>query len=48
MNTLEQVKENIKIANKMSPNSLSDEDLQVIDRIKNLYHEKLKIRCTAL
>ncbi|NLT47614.1 MAG: aldo/keto reductase [Clostridiales bacterium] len=47
MSTEEQLAENIRIANHVQPNSLSEEELQVFDRVKKILMEKTKIPCTA-
>jgi len=41
MNNIEQVKENIKIANEASPNSLTCEEKQLIENLKNSFKESL-------
>jgi uncharacterized protein len=46
MNTLEQAKENIKFAEEALPNSLSEEDLNTIHQLKQVYASKIKITCT--
>lgn len=42
-----QLEENTRIAGEMLPNSLSDSELKVFDRIMNIMHEKTKIPCTG-
>lgn len=46
MNSIEQIDENIAIAERITPNSLSDEDLKTIDEVKNVMKESLKINCS--
>jgi predicted aldo/keto reductase-like oxidoreductase len=47
MNNLEQVKENLKIAENASADSLSDEDLKTIQNLKECYASRIKIQCTS-
>lgn len=47
MNTIEQVEENLKIAQEAHPNLLSDSELDAIKLAKSLFEEKLKINCTS-
>ncbi len=46
MSTMEQVVENCRIADDARPDSQSDEDLQIINRIRDLYLERTVIPCT--
>ena len=39
--------ENIRIASEAKPNSLSKEELDIIDNVKQAYHKLLKIGCTG-
>ena len=47
MSAMNQVKENIKLANDGEPNSLSREELSIIDQVKETYKRMLKIDCTG-
>lgn len=47
MSTMEQVIENIKIADQAEPNSLTSEELATISQVKKLYTERIKVNCTA-
>jgi hypothetical protein len=47
MNTLEQVKENIKTVSNALPNSLNEKELELIDKVTNIYKEKIKVGCTG-
>jgi len=47
MNSKEQLEENIRIAGKAKPDSLSDEELKIFEDVKNIIAEKTKIPCTA-
>ena len=42
-----QLEENIKIASKAEPNSLSTEELRIFESVKAILHEKTKIPCTS-
>jgi predicted aldo/keto reductase-like oxidoreductase len=46
MSSIEQVIENLRIADKALPNSLTDEDLRLIGEAKSIYKERIKIPCT--
>ena len=46
MNTMEQVKENLKIAGEAQPNSLTTKEIDIINQAKMIFKEKLKINCT--
>jgi predicted aldo/keto reductase-like oxidoreductase len=46
MNTMDQVKENLKIAQEAHPHSLTDSELDLISQAKSFFEEKLKINCT--
>jgi predicted aldo/keto reductase-like oxidoreductase len=47
MSTMEQVQQNVESASKVAPNSLSQEERDVIDEVKDKYNELTKIKCTA-
>ncbi len=47
MNTLEDVKENLKIANEAQPDSLTDEELEIINQAKTAIKAKLQVDCTG-
>lgn len=47
MSDEDQLSENIRIASDALPNSLTEEELQVFDRVKKIMLEKTKIPCTA-
>ncbi|MGM0380077.1 MAG: 4Fe-4S dicluster domain-containing protein, partial [Bacillota bacterium] len=46
MNKIDHIDENIEIASKTKPNSLSKKELETIDKIRNFYKEKIKVNCT--
>lgn len=43
----QQVAENIRLAGEVKPNSLSDEELKIFDKVKAVMLEKTKVPCTA-
>lgn len=47
MNEMQQIKENIEIAETALPNTLSKEDLKLIDNAKLKYKELVKVQCTS-
>ena len=47
MTTMEQVVENIKVAEEAKVHSLTAKELRIIDQVKTLFKEKIKINCTA-
>lgn len=47
MSTKEQVEENLRLADSAEPNTLSGEELSLIDLVKKQYHSLTKIDCTA-
>ena len=47
MSTMDQLKENLKIAKEAQPNTLTDIELKIIDQAKSLFEEKLQINCTS-
>ena len=47
MNTLEQLKENIEIANKVMPNSLSEQKLNAVEKVAEIMKNRQKIKCTT-
>jgi predicted aldo/keto reductase-like oxidoreductase len=47
MSTIEQVKENIELVSNTLRNTLTDEELQLIDRVTDLYNQKVKVGCTS-
>ncbi len=46
MSSLEEVEENIGTASQVTPNSLPEEELQLIDTLKEIYLNKIQINCT--
>lgn len=47
MSTLDQVKENIEIAKGALPSSLTEKEIGIIDRVKDIYNSKTKVNCTT-
>ncbi|MCH5196548.1 MAG: aldo/keto reductase [Oscillospiraceae bacterium] len=47
MNSEEMVNENIRIACEAEPNHLTDEDMKIIEQIKQIIREREKVNCTG-
>ncbi len=47
MGTMEQIKENLKVAEEALPNSLTDTELKITDQAKSIFDNKFKINCTG-
>ncbi|HTY90965.1 MAG TPA: aldo/keto reductase [Methanocella sp.] len=47
MNVEAHIEENLRIANDALPNSLSDKDMAIIERVKETYRKRLKVGCTG-
>jgi predicted aldo/keto reductase-like oxidoreductase len=47
MSTLEQVKENIKTASHAKPNFLNNDEIKLIEEVRNIYKDKIKVGCTG-
>lgn len=47
MSTLEQVKENVEIADKANAQSMADEELQCVDKAKDMFSKLIKVNCTG-
>ena len=47
MTTMEHVVENIKTASETPVNSLSEEELSLIERVREIYEEKIQVGCTS-
>lgn len=47
MGTMEQIEENLKIAEEALPNSLTDEELNTLGKAKSIFENKLQINCTS-
>ncbi|WP_461207063.1 aldo/keto reductase [Clostridium sp. DL1XJH146] len=46
MNSIQQIEENIRTAEEGLPNSLKEEEKQLIDEVKKMYRSKIKVDCT--
>lgn len=47
MNVDEHVVENIKVAKMTEPNSMSSEEIRIVDDVKGIYRELMKVPCTG-
>lgn len=47
MNAMDQLLENLKIAEEAQPNSLRDAELNITNQAKSIFEKKLKIKCTG-
>jgi hypothetical protein len=47
MNTMQQLEENIAVANTAAPNTLTAEELALYDRVKAFYDQRMKVNCSA-
>lgn len=47
MSTMEQISQNLETASMVPPNSLSAEDIDIINKVKTKYNELTKVKCTA-
>ncbi|SMC49235.1 hypothetical protein SAMN04488500_10443 [Sporomusa malonica] len=47
MTTMEQATENIKVAQEAQANSLTANEVGIVEEIKNLFKERIKVNCTA-
>ena len=46
MNTMEQLQENLKIAEEGLPQSLTPEEMEIMDDVKQVYHGKISVECS--
>lgn len=46
MNSMDQVEENLKIANEAHPNMLTDQELNITKKAKSIFEKKVKVNCT--
>jgi predicted aldo/keto reductase-like oxidoreductase len=46
MSSMDQVMENVRIANDARPNSLTDDDFHLFAQVKSIYKDRIKIPCT--
>ncbi len=47
MNENDHIEENVKVANATEVNSMSQQELEVIDNVKNVYNQLMKVPCTG-
>jgi hypothetical protein len=47
MNIMDNVTENIRVASEAMPNSLTDKELEIMDDVKSVFKERVKVSCTA-
>jgi predicted aldo/keto reductase-like oxidoreductase len=47
MNSMDQVNENIQSAGRASEGSFTPDDIQVIEKVKIIYRQRIKVDCTA-
>ncbi len=47
MSTMEQVEENVRIAGEAVPESLTREELEIVDRVSRIYRSRIQVGCTA-
>ncbi|MEC9488970.1 MAG: aldo/keto reductase [Halanaerobium sp.] len=47
MSTMEQVVENVETADRAEPNTFSKDELALINEVKEMYREKMKVACTG-
>lgn len=47
MSTMEHVKENIEVVEDAYPDSMTDEEVAAVNKVKEIYKEKMKVDCTA-
>jgi len=47
MGEMDQVKENLKVADEALPASLTEDDLELYERVKEVYRDLMKIECTG-
>jgi predicted aldo/keto reductase-like oxidoreductase len=46
MSTMEHVVDNLKIANQGEANSLTQEELKLVEEVRYIYHSRVKVNCT--
>ncbi|BDZ70441.1 aldo/keto reductase [Methanobacterium petrolearium] len=47
MNDEDQIKENLKVADEVLPNSLTEDELKLYERVKEVYEDLMKVDCTG-
>lgn len=46
MNQMDHIQENIDMASRATPGSMTKKELRTINEIKNIYHDRIKVNCT--
>jgi hypothetical protein len=47
MNSVQQVEDNCRTADKSYPNSFTQEELEVVDQVRQMYRERIEVDCTG-
>ncbi len=47
MNTMEQLQENLNTAKYAEPNSMTLEEVKIMEKVKNIFHAKIAVECSA-
>jgi hypothetical protein len=47
MNSLQQVEENCRTANESRPQSLSEEELEIVSQVSQMYQQRIEVDCTG-
>ncbi|AQR94118.1 MULTISPECIES: aldo/keto reductase [Clostridium] len=47
MNIMDNVTENLRVANEALPNSLNENELEIMESVKKAFEERIKVNCTA-
>lgn len=47
MNVYEHIKENVEVASVTTPNSMSEEEINIVNDVKEIYRKLMKVPCTA-
>lgn len=47
MNTMEQVKDNLRIAGDSLPNALNEKELKTVEKVKDTYNSLIRVKCTG-
>ncbi|MDD3225559.1 MAG: aldo/keto reductase [Clostridium sp.] len=47
MSIKENVEENLKIADEAKANSLTEEEIKIVDNVKNIFKDRIKVNCTG-
>ena len=47
MSTMDNVTENLKTASVAAPDSLTEKELEILNEVKNVFNDRIKVNCTA-